>query len=64
MNERVKSILAKAHLELMEENGAPLNTTQLADRFAKLLVMECVDVAKKAKSLEAAAGIMLHFGVK
>lgn len=64
MNERIKGILAKAHLQLMEESGAPLDTTQLADRFAKLLVLECVDVAMRAKSLEAAAGIMLHFGVK
>lgn len=62
MNERFKSILAKAHLQIAEEKGFPLDTTDLADRFATLLVMECVEVAKKANSLEAAASIMLHFG--
>ncbi len=33
-------------------------------KFAQLLIDECIEVALNAKSKEAAAMIVMHFGVK
>jgi hypothetical protein len=39
MNERIKQLLAEAHLDVMEENGK-IDTNQVAERFAELIVRE------------------------
>jgi len=46
MNERIKSLLAKAHLDVMEDLGN-LDTNQVAEKFAELLIKECMGVALK-----------------
>ena len=61
MNERIKSLLAQAHLEIKEEFGI-IDTNQVAERFATLIIDECIQVAMNAKSMEAAALIVMHFG--
>ena len=63
MNERIKSLLAQAHLEIKEEFGI-IDTNQVAERFANLIIDECIKVAMNAKSQEAAALIVMHFGDK
>lgn len=63
MNERIKEVVARSHLQVMEQHGK-IDPNIIAEVFATNLVLECVEVAKKAKSLEAAAAIALHFGVK
>lgn len=67
MNEQFKSILAKAHLQIAEEKGMPLNTTELADRVATLLVVECSNIADQCiedEWFDIGNAIKQHFGVK
>jgi hypothetical protein len=45
MNERIKSLLAKAHLDVMEDLGV-IDTNRVAEKFAELIVKECADVAQ------------------
>jgi hypothetical protein len=40
MNERIKEFLAKAHLDVMEDLGN-IDTNQVAEKFAELIVKEC-----------------------
>lgn len=63
MNERIKSLLVQAHLEIKEEFGI-IDTNQVAERFATLIIDECIQIAMNAKSMEAAALIVMHFGDK
>jgi len=48
MNERIKELLAKAHLDVMEDKGV-IDTNHVAERFAELIVRECVDIADGQK---------------
>ena len=43
MNERIKSLLAQAHLDVMENLG-DIDTNAVAERFAELIVRECAQV--------------------
>jgi hypothetical protein len=43
MNERIKELLAKAHLDVMEDKGV-IDTNHVAERFAELIVQECTQV--------------------
>lgn len=71
MNERIKSLLAKAHLDVMEDLGN-IDTNLVAERFAELIVKECLDQCYNrgmndelyAGQLKAAAYIEEHFGVE
>ena len=45
MNERIKTLLAKAHLDVKEEFGI-IDTNRVAEKFAELIVRECIDIAK------------------
>jgi hypothetical protein len=55
------SLLAKAHLEL----GPDAGPTALADRFAELLVRECIDVLSNDDGATHHEQLLLeHFGVK
>jgi len=68
MNERIKSLLAKAHLEVMEEFGI-IDTNRVAEKFAELIVRECADWIKNTDSdpdigEEDAKALLEHFGVK
>lgn len=54
-------ILAKAHLEI----GPNADTTALADKFAELLVRECIDVLSEDDGATHHEQLLLnHFGVK
>lgn len=74
MNEKFKSILAKAHLQVAEQEGLPLDTTALADTFATLLVHECIDALWTKECAESdlayeqyqdnRKSIIQHFGLK
>jgi hypothetical protein len=44
MNERIKSLLAKAHLDVMEDLG-DIDSNYVAEKFAELIVKECIDCA-------------------
>jgi hypothetical protein len=46
MNERIKSLLAKAHLDVMEDLG-DIDSNHVAEKFAELIVKECADKAYK-----------------
>lgn len=47
MNERIKSLLAQAHLDVMENLG-DIDTNVVAERFAELLIDECITQCSKA----------------
>lgn len=64
MNERIKEVVARSHMQVVEQCGGNVDPNLVAEVFATNLILECVEVAKRAKSLEAAAAIALHFGVK
>jgi hypothetical protein len=59
MNERIKQLAHEAGLPTYNPEGIP---TKL-EKFAELIVRECIDTARNAKSLEAAVMIKQHFGV-
>jgi hypothetical protein len=71
MNERIKELLAKAHLDVMEDKGV-IDTNQVAEKFAELIVKECAKVAlyhtPDTEELEYSHliedKILEHFGVK
>ena len=43
MNERIKSLLAKAHLDVMEDLG-DIDSNHVAEKFAELIVRECAEI--------------------
>jgi chemotaxis protein CheY-P-specific phosphatase CheC len=43
MNERIKSLLAKAHLDVMEDLGN-IDTNHVAEKFAQLIIKKCIDI--------------------
>jgi hypothetical protein len=45
MNERIKSLLAKAHLDVMEDLS-DIDSNQVAERFAELIVKECARIGE------------------
>ena len=45
MNERIKELLAKAHLDVMEDLGN-IDTNRVAEKFAELIVKETLQVAR------------------
>ena len=79
MNERIKSLLAKAHLDVMEDLG-DIDSNHVAEKFAELIVKECLDIALEVRGEPATdthyvigydracekmiSGIREHFGVK
>ena len=77
MNQRIESLLAKAHLEVMEDLGV-IETNVVAEKFAELIVKECLAQADKMRDgfeadgeAEQALGadwvalaIARHFGVE
>jgi len=48
MNERIKSLLAKAHLDVMEDLG-DIDSNHVAEKFAELIVKECLDIALEVR---------------
>jgi hypothetical protein len=68
MNERIKSLLAKAHLDVMEDLG-DIDTNHVAEKFAELIVRECIDTildctVEYATRPQIAEELREHFGVK
>ena len=60
MNERIKSLLAKAHLDVMEDIGV-IDTNRVAEKFAELIVRECADQCMNVLDYHA---ILERFGVE
>ena len=60
MNERIKELLAKAHLDVMEDKGV-IDTNDVAERFAELIVRECADQCMNVLDYHA---ILERFGVE
>ena len=64
MKPRIKSLLALAHLDVMEDLGE-IDTNVVAQRFAELIIQECIitvvqdDGATHVKEL-----LLEHFGVE
>ena len=64
MNQRIKSLLAKAHLDVMEDLGM-LDSSQIAEKFAELLIKECTDFLRdKLDDHFAAEQLAEHFGIE
>ena len=73
MNERIKSLLAKAHLDVMEDLG-DIDSNHVAEKFAELIVKECVAICQDVDgedNIDARSGrqdcaveIVEHFGVE
>ena len=72
MNQRIESLLAKAHLEVMEDLGV-IETNVVAEKFAELIVKECCDVLQTETIQHVGYGynqgflhkkIKDHFGVE
>ena len=64
MNQRIKSLLAKAHLDVMEDLGM-LDSSQIAEKFAELLIKECTDFLRdKLDDHFAAEQLEEHFGIE
>lgn len=57
MNERIRELM----IQSMIETGRYQDVQKTYEKFAELIIEECVDVASKAKSLEAAAMIKQTF---
>ncbi len=49
MNERIKSLLAKAHLDVMENLGG-MDTNHVSEKFAELIVRECMNICDVEKA--------------
>ena len=60
MNERIKSLLAKAHLDVIEDIGV-IDTNRVAEKFAELIVRECADQCMNVLDYHA---ILERFGVE
>ena len=60
MNERIKSLLAKAHLDVMEDIGV-IDTNRVAEKFAQSIVRECADQCMNVLDYHA---ILERFGVE
>ncbi len=58
MNERIKLLAEQCWIN----DGGP-DSYFSKEKFAELIVQECVEVSKNARSLEAAAMITMHFGL-
>ena len=69
MNERIKSLLAKAHLDVMEDLG-DIDSNHVAEKFAELIVKECAsrvdNILREKKHGGGTMGdeIKEHFGVE
>ena len=78
MNERIKSLLTKAHLDVMEDLGN-IDSNHVAEKFAELIVLECVkfcehesndddhdeyDMGMWVKAESIKKTIKQHFGVE
>ena len=71
MNERIKQLLGQAHDQAVPETWTTLSSEQLEkvyDKFAKLIVEECANVADEnyihRGSRTCGLAIRLHFGVE
>lgn len=67
MNERIKEIwqlAADASAAYPSgQNNSWETQVNFMEKFAELIVRECIEVASKARSLEASAMITMHFGI-
>ena len=67
MNELIKQLAERAGAIGYDDDGNELTPVLVGkdlEKFAELIVKECIDTARNAKSLEAAVMIKQHFGVE
>ena len=63
MNDQIKELAEQAGFTV--ENGHIQSLAyKQTEKFAELIVQEAIEVAKNAQSLEAAAMITMHFGMR
>ena len=69
MNERIRELAEQAGITTNletdyyeEELGKWFD--YYSEKFAELIIKECIEVSKGAQSLEAAAILTMHFGVR
>jgi len=68
MNERIKELLAQAHLDVMEDLGN-IDTNLVAEKFAELIIKDCYvalfpalrDMISRGQAYDM---IRKHFGVE
>ena len=60
MNNRIKSLLAEAHLSVEDIK----DTNKIAETFAELIIQECAELAETAEPYQSADLIKRHFGIK
>lgn len=64
MNERIKQLMIKSGAyDHYEVNEGVNGDEKPMVRFAEMIIQECIEVASKARSLEASAMITMHFGI-
>jgi hypothetical protein len=73
MNEKIEKLLEQCHIETYGVNGELLEIGIDAEKFAELIVRECMDVCyrtdteyegHKVKSTVIASKVAEHFGVE
>ena len=67
MNERINELFGRALDQAVPETWTTLNPAQLSklkDKFAELIVRECLDIGYNHKAYALMGEIMEHFGVK
>jgi hypothetical protein len=71
MNERIKSLLAKAHLDVMADLG-DIDSNHVAEKFAELIVRECAKFLDENSGSDQCNNVwyptpeemLQHFGVE
>jgi hypothetical protein len=65
MNERIRQLAEQATCDIKDEFGNWINSEFNKEKFAELIVRECIDVVGKATaSPNGYQAIMNHFGVE
>jgi hypothetical protein len=59
MNENIRRLLAQAYLEQADIR----DTTKIAEKFAQLIVGECIDYCGENLSKTVGGALKIHFGV-
>ena len=67
MNEKIKELKRQATIKIQSHGafGEPESWAQLdADKFAELIIKECINIADNRGAYEVIDDIINHFGVK
>ena len=65
MNERIKELAKQAYEDVIKNTPSFLVTKEMYEqKFAELIVRECLDIGYNHKAYALMGEIMEHFGVK